>query len=347
MFRARLLKAGKLLLRFLAVLLVTLVVAVGVVYGMMLILVRGPSPAAAKLFVHSVRETSAVYWLADLVCTPEMLAAMDAEEAEEESAGTDTALIQLPSAQERDVAGTTADAWGLTDEDGDGIILEKVKGPAFVGYMRVVLDPSRLMLGTPEKFGGVGLTPEEMCLHYGCVAGINGGGFYDPDGKGSGGIPEGMTVVNGEIINASEYLDYVFVGFDENYIMHVGRMRPAEVRERGIRFGCTFGPVLIINGERAADSALVSGINPRTAIGQRSDGAVLMLVIDGRQPHSLGATYGDLADIMQSYGAVNAFNLDGGSSSILWYNGGYVNRGSSVIGVRPLATAFLVKEASE
>ena len=53
----------------------------------------------------------------------------------------------------------------------------------------------------------------------------------------------------------------------------------------------------------------------------RADGAVLMLVIDGRQPHSLGATYKDCIDVMLEYGAVNAGNLDGGSSTILLYDG--------------------------
>jgi exopolysaccharide biosynthesis protein len=86
----------------------------------------------------------------------------------------------------------------------------------------------------------------------------------------------------------------------------------------------------------------VSGVNPRTAIGQRSDGAILMLVIDGRQVISLGATMEDLVDIMMEYGAVNACNLDGGSSSLMWFEGEYVNNCASVIGIRPVPTTFLV-----
>jgi exopolysaccharide biosynthesis protein len=67
-----------------------------------------------------------------------------------------------------------------------------------------------------------------------------------------------------------------------------------------------------------------------------------MLVVNGRQIGSLGATYGDLAEIFLSYGAVNACNLDGGSSSMMWYDGNYVNNSASVIGIRPIPTAFLV-----
>ena len=71
--------------------------------------------------------------------------------------------------------------------------------------------------------------------------------------------------------------------------------------------------------------------------------AVLLLVVDGRQAYSLGATFSDLADIMLEYGAVNACNLDGGSSSMMWFEDGYVNRCASVIGIRPIPTGFLVK----
>ncbi len=63
------------------------------------------------------------------------------------------------------------------------------------------------------------------------------------------------------------------------------------------------------------------GIQPRTAIGQKANLDVLMLVVDGRQlGHSIGTTVGECADIMERYGAVQAINLDGGASSIMYYN---------------------------
>ena len=62
-----------------------------------------------------------------------------------------------------------------------------------------------------------------------------------------------------------------------------------------------------------------SGWNPRTAIGQRADGAVIFVCIDGRQVGSPGGTYADIINIMQEYGAVNACNMDGGSSSVMMY----------------------------
>ena len=81
---------------------------------------------------------------------------------------------------------------------------------------------------------------------------------------------------------------------------------------------------IVINGEPRKLDGQGSGANPRTVIGQRSDGAVLLLVTDGRGTSGhLGATASDLIDIMLKYGAVNAANLDGGSSSTMVYNGNW------------------------
>ena len=114
---------------------------------------------------------------------------------------------------------------------------------------------------------------------------------------------------------------YGFAGFDNNNVLVVAdKMSAAEAKELGIRDGCCFGPVLIKNGViNNAEFSSNSGYNPRTAIGQRADGAVIFLCVDGRQVGSLGATYSDLINIMVEYGAVNACNMDGGSSSVMMY----------------------------
>ena len=67
-----------------------------------------------------------------------------------------------------------------------------------------------------------------------------------------------------------------------------------------------------------------------------------MLTINGREISSLGATYMDLAEIMLEFGAVNACNLDGGSSSVMWFEGDYINSPSTFVGIRPVPTTFLV-----
>lgn len=336
---------GKLLL-FLVETALLLVIAL---YGVMFVLAKGPSPTARDLFVMSVRETSAVGWLANIYFTDEEIAKIENRVEVEDYIETDTSLIQIPKETEAPEGETTpqdqgpkADDWGLIDEDGDGIIVEEVKGEGYSGYMMVVLDPSRVIVGSvPGSYGARGYTVEQMVQQFDAVAGTNAGGFYDPDGTGNGSIPDTMVVFEGKVYYAGSGTRKGFVGMDSNHILHVAhKITEAEIKEKDIQYGVCFGPVLIANGEPCDIN--ISGVNPRTAIGQRSDGAILMLVIDGRQVISMGATMQDLVDIMMDYGAVNACNLDGGSSTLMWYDGAYVNNCASVIGIRPVPTAILV-----
>ena len=328
--------------RFLLILLETVLLLVIALYSLMYVLAKGPSPTARDIFVMSVRETSAVGFIADIFFTEEEISQIENATSVEEYVQTDTSLINIQKPQEnaQEATGPVADEWGLVDEDGDGIIIEEVHGEGYSGYMMIVLDPSRVVLGTqPYAYGGRGYTVAEMVAEFDAVAGINAGGFEDPEGKGNGSVPNSMVVYEGKIYYDYKGVQDGFVGIDNNHILHVGKLTPEDVKEKNIRYGVSFGPVLITNGEAAN---LTSGVNPRTAIGQRSDGAILMLVIDGRQVISLGATYQDLIDVFLEYGAVNACNLDGGSSTLMWYGGDYVNNCASVIGIRPVPTTFLV-----
>lgn len=332
--------------RMLLILMETVLLVGMTLYAVMFILAKGPSPTARNLFVMSVRETSAIGFLANIYLTDEEIAEIEAGKNSDEYVETDTSLININKEKPEDTessAGPKTDEWGLIDEDGDGIIVEPIKGGVYSGYMMVVLDPSRVIMGCmPEYFGIRGFTVAEMVEEFDAVAGINAGGFYDPDGQGNGSIPDSVVVVDGELHYAELGCANGMAGFDENHILHVGRMTNAEIKANNIKSGVCFGPALVVNGEPVDSSSLPSGLNPRTAIGQRSDGAVLMLVIDGRQVISAGATYENLVDIMLEYGAVNATNLDGGSSTLMWYEGGYINNCASVVGIRPVPTTFLV-----
>ncbi len=329
--------------RFLCVVLETVLLAAVALYGVMFVLAKGPSPTARDIFVLSVRETSAAGFLANLFFTEEEIAQIEASQGPAEFEDTDTSLIVIPkpTPPAENPTGPQPDAWGLVDEDGDGIILDTVKGEGFTGYMMVVKDPSRVIMASkPESFGSRGYTVAQMVEEFDAVAGINAGGFYDPNGKGNGSIPDTMVIFDGDIYYPEFGSAGGFVGLDDNHIMHVGRFTAAQAEQKNIQYGVGFGPVLIANGEAVSNYA--SGVNPRTGIGQRSDGAILLLVIDGRQVTSLGATYQDMTEVFFSYGAVNACNLDGGSSTVMWYGGNYINGNASLIGIRPVPTTFLV-----
>ena len=341
-------QTGKAIVRFIDRLF-GLVVAAGIVlvlFGLALewIVVKGPSPALRDSFVMTMIWTRRFDFIPHIFLTSDEITDIYNEHFEVDSSdSTDPSLITIHTGEETDPnLGPQPDAYGLIDEDGDGVILVDVKKKGFVGKMMVIKDPSRVFVGKPEVYGGYGMTLEAYCDRYGAIGGINGGAFFDEDGGGTGGYPDGLTIADGEAFMAGH--ERTFVGFTEDNILFVGGIDQQSTEEMNIRCGVSFGPALIVNGQGMYSTAMESGINPRTAIGQRADGAVLMLVIDGRQMHSVGCSFGDVRDVMIDFSAVNACNLDGGSSTVMYYNGEYVNSPSSASGTsRTLPNAFLFK----
>lgn len=312
-------------------------------WGLLFVTLRGPSPTMRDIVTMSLNETSAIYWFPRLVLSQEEVDEILAAKKVEQDDYTNASLIHIDAGvlSSAGADGEPAERSSPTD----GITVEEVHGASYVGYMMLVEDPSRLVLGTPDRYGAdvSGLTLYEMVEKYGAVAGINAGGFYDPDGYGNGGIPDGLVIADGEIKYGDAGTRYNFVGIDEDYVLFTGVMSAGEAVSRGMRYACSFGPALVVNGEpQNIGGTLSSGINPRTALGQREDGTLLLLVVDGRQSHSMGASFDDLVDIMISYGAVNASNLDGGSSTLMLLEGEPVNSCASVIGPRPMPTSWLI-----
>ena len=228
----------------------------------------------------------------------------------------------------------------------DTIELVDVTGPTFKGKMLIVHDPARVKVAVAPVFSeeASGVRVEDFAKQENAVAAINGGGFMDEGGVGKGGMPLGIVIKDGKLLNGGLSSAQPIVGFDQNNQLIVGTMTGQECLDRGIRDAVSFGPTFIVNGKAMEVAGSGGGLNPRTVLGQRADGAVLMLVIDGRQSHSIGATYKDCIDVMLQYGAVNAANLDGGSSSMLVYNGEVQNVCASLYGSRPLPTAFIVTQ---
>ena len=333
---------GRIVLHILCVLLVTVLLICAFLYGVIFMLCRGPSETARNLFVRSVRETSAIGFLANLCLSNEEIAAIEASQMEVVPE-TDVSLIEVTAPEERATDENGADAWGYVDDDGDGVIAVPVSGETYSGYMLIVLDAKKVKLGfSPEDVGIRGYTVAEFGEKFGAIAAINGGGFVDPNGFGDGSTPNNLVVQGGEIYCGYNGIGDDFAGIDDKGILHVGIRSVDEIREKNIQEGVGYGPVLVANGQPMSDESLMSGLNPRTAIGQRSDGAILMLVVDGRRATSLGASFKDEAEQMLAFGAVNATNLDGGSSSLMWMNGEYLNNKAAVIGVREIPDAFLV-----
>ena len=290
---------------------------------------NGPSPAARDILTMTLLEPSGTKWIPGLF--------MDAQTLDSIRARDDSNLKdEFSNASEIVINKDTAIAAG-TDEwanSPDGIRFESHSGDTYNAHIMIVRDPSKVYLGTStENFSTSipGTRIDDQIETDGAIAGVNAGAFFDngTSDPAVGSVPEGLVYSKGVCkwtTGSPPNGIKGFAGFNKDNILVVAQdnLSKAQAEELNIRDGCCFGPVLIMNGEinqEAYNSN--SGWNPRTAVGQRKDGAVVFVCIDGRQAGSAGGTYKDVIDIMIEYGVVNACNMDGGSSSIMVYRDTY------------------------
>lgn len=239
------------------------------------------------------------------------------------------------------------------DSNNDDYKIIEIEGKGYSGYLAVIYDPSRVKTVYTKKIGTSGQYLTTMAKDNNALIAINGGGFDDPNFNSNGANPLGITFSDGKLITAKSYSGSGgIIGFTEDDKLVLGKMTVKQAQEMKIRDAVTFGPFLIINGKPSAVLGNGGwGTAPRTAIGQRQDGIVLFLVIDGRTIAKPGADMNDLIEIMQNYGAYNAANLDGGTSSVMVVNGEIINDPIDSTGAhktRFISTGFiLTKEDDE
>nr|WP_072330791.1 MULTISPECIES: phosphodiester glycosidase family protein [unclassified Paenibacillus] len=224
------------------------------------------------------------------------------------------------------------------------IKVEDISSQFYKGKKMYVYDPTTIKIMTPSKVGeGERIT--SMVSRTGAVAGLNGGAFNDPEGLGNGFAALGMIVSEGEIIFTDQdgSIPQHIVGFTKEGRLVVGKYDAFELRDMGVTEAVSFYPRLIANGKPLITSGDGGwGRAPRTVVGQRADGTVIFIVVDGRQTHSVGATLKEMQDLLLEEGCVIAGNLDGGASSELVVDGELVTKPSSRYGERRLPSAFLV-----
>lgn len=318
--------AGRIVRRFFLVLFTVLILAVTALVLVMNLIFTGPSPEARKVLTMSLIEASATKWVPAMFIGEEAVQEILAKkEVQMESDTTDTSKVII---EKNSGLTSSSNEW---ENHPDGIRIEPYQGDTFNAHIMIVRDPSRVYTGISNKNGfsrnvpGKRLT--EAIEEENAVAAVNAGAFFDNGTAGPevGSTPEGLVYSDGKCVwktGAPPNGSSGFAGFNDEDILVVSQknLTEAEAEALNIRDGCCFGPALIINEEvnmEAYNSS--SGFNPRTAIGQRADGAVIFVCIDGRQAGSPGGTYADIIDIMVEYGAVNACNMDGGSSSVMLY----------------------------
>lgn len=236
----------------------------------------------------------------------------------------------------------------LHHPDNDLYKVINVSGNGYQGFLVAIYDPSRISIATTAYLGKRGESILTVSEREKAIIAMNAGGFYDPDWNSNGALPHGTVISNGKIV--SDYVDARmgggFIGFTKENKLILGNMSKEEALAKGYRDAIEFGPYLIVNGKRSFIKGNGGwGVAPRSAIGQRKDGIVLFLVINGRLASSIGADMVDLCDVMERYGAYNAANLDGGSSSELVINQKIVNTpvAGGENGLRNMSTFWVVK----
>jgi exopolysaccharide biosynthesis protein len=218
----------------------------------------------------------------------------------------------------------------------------------YTAYVLKIADPSLVHL-VQTKYSNKGEALSELLKDTGGLAGINAGGFYDPNGNGSGGTPIGNVFSNGKLTHADSMTEQeLMCGFLQNNRFFVGNYSANELVQMKARDAVHFYPELIVDGHPMityGDGGW--GYAPRTAIGTTEDGQVLFVVTNGRfidGPWNLGASLKDVQDLLLSYGCVNAMNLDGGGSATMMLDGKLMNhpQTDTAAGMRYLPNAFIV-----
>jgi len=316
---------GRIVRRFFLVLLTAVVLVFSALVLLLNLVFNGPSPAAQELLTMALIEASATKWVPALFIGEERVAEIRTYETKQptQTVSTSTKVV----IQKGSAITSNTNEW---EKYPDGIRIEHVSGDTYNAHIMIVRDPSQVYMGiSTEKFStavpGKRIT-EVMKENENVVAAINAGAFNDDGTAGShvGSTPLGLVMSDSKCVWTAGQQPGLqgFAGFNEDNILVVSQtnLTKAQAEEYKIRDGCCFGPALIIDEQVNQEAYnMASGLNPRTAIGQRADGAVIFVCIDGRQTSSFGGTYADVIDIMVEYGAVNACNMDGGSSSVMMY----------------------------
>ena len=171
------------------------------------------------------------------------------------------------------------------DKDNDLYKLININENGMRGYLVALYDPSKVKIATSTNMNSYGEMLTDMVKKNNAVIGMNASGFYDPNYNGNGGKPYGIVIKNGKLVSNLEKPNVGggIIGFTNDNKLILGKMTASQALQKGVRDAVEFGPYLIVNGKPSFIKGNGGwGTAPRSAIGQRQDGIVLFLVMDGR-----------------------------------------------------------------
>ena len=229
----------------------------------------------------------------------------------------------------------------------NGVLLIRVTGSGYRGVLALAKDPSRVSIQVASSLGSYGEVAGDIAQEHDGILAMTASGFIDNGGAGNGGILAGYAMCDGEEYGKAHMgWSYKRAELHKDDLLYITDAQ-AEVHP-DTTDAVEFMPALIVDGEVLVDETnFWNAINPRAVIGQNANHDIMMLVIEGRQYNSLGTGVVECAAILHRYDCMQAMNLDGGSSAIMWYDGEYVTRcGNNALPEgRPLPNAFIYKKA--
>lgn len=298
------------------------------------VLLYGPFDEAKKIYVGSAMGSMNNQWLATMFLSQEkineIIGSNDGSNHIEEQ---DNSLVSIPKSKD-----DTIEQYTLEDNS------------KFTGHVLVINDPTRVHVGISSKLGTEGETVTQIAENYDAVAAINGGSFTDnadsQQWTSNGGIPSGLLISNGEVLHddlagASTNM----AAITRSGMLLVGQYTLDQLKEKDVTEALSFGPTLVVNGKAASLKGVSDGgMAPRTLIGQRKHGEIVLVVLDSKLPGGrIAATYEEAQEVMLQLGCITATNLDGGKSTTMYYDGEVINNPSFALGERPIASGFIVK----
>ena len=231
----------------------------------------------------------------------------------------------------------------------NAVLLVRISGKGYRGVLAVGKDPSRLSIEMASTLGAAGQLSGEIAAAHNGVLAMNANGFLDPGGAGNGGLLAGYSMSNGTAYG-EHFSAYAYKRIE----LHEDNLFYIKDALSPVSEDCTdaaeFTPALIVDGKKIMDDYW-TGEQPRACIGQSEKYEILMLVIEGRYPLEgiLGTSVNNCSEILLQHKCMQAINLDGGSSAMLWFDGEYVTQSSSsplrYTGGRPLPNAWVYKKA--
>jgi len=299
------------------------------------VLLYGPFETAKKTFLGTAMDSMHYQWLATMFMSEEKINEIlghNLESNEEIESSED--IVKLPTSNNNNIKFYT---------------IEGTDGAKFNGYVLEIANPKRVKVGYSSKLGIEGEKTSEIAEHNDAIAAINGGAFTDSsNGEAwtqNGGMPTGLIISEGKEI-FSDISDknkkYPCALINDEGLLIGGNFSYNEIQKMNIKEGLTFGPLLISGGKKVTNFK-EAGTAPKTLIGQKVDGTMVLVVLDSSTETRLCANLREAQDVMYKLGCVTAINLDGGKSTTMYYDGEVVNNPSNTTGERTIASGFIVK----